>query len=177
MHQLGDHLDILRHLADGGAHAALAHAVRAAEIELDTVGAGVLDQGQDVFPCLLLARHHDGDDDRPVRPVLLDLLDLAQVEMEIPVGDQLDIVQSQKAPVGPEHGTVARTVDIDDRGAFFAERFPDNAAPSRFEGAFHIIGLVGRRGGGQPERIGGFDPNEIIGNVGHVLAPYALRAA
>ena len=32
------HLDVFRHLADGRAHAALAHAVRAAEIQLDAVG-------------------------------------------------------------------------------------------------------------------------------------------
>jgi hypothetical protein len=45
-----DHLDVFRHLADGRAHAALAHAVRAAEIELDAVGAGLLDQRQDRLP-------------------------------------------------------------------------------------------------------------------------------
>ena len=32
---------VLGHLADGGAHAALAHAVRAAEVQLEAVGAGV----------------------------------------------------------------------------------------------------------------------------------------
>ena len=44
-----DHLDIFRHLADGGAHAALAHAVRAAEIQLDPIGAGLLDGGRMFF--------------------------------------------------------------------------------------------------------------------------------
>ncbi len=37
----GDHLRVLGHLADGRAHAALAHAVRAAEVELEAVGAGI----------------------------------------------------------------------------------------------------------------------------------------
>ncbi len=59
-----DHLDIFRHLADGRAHAALAHAVRAAEVELDAVGAGLLDQRQDGLPGVLLAGHHDRDDQR-----------------------------------------------------------------------------------------------------------------
>jgi hypothetical protein len=45
-----DHLDVFGHLADGRAHAALAHAVRAAEIQLDAVGAGVLDRRQDRLP-------------------------------------------------------------------------------------------------------------------------------
>ena len=52
------------------------HAVRAAEIELDAVRAGVLDQRQDGLPGLLLARHHHRHDQGPVRPVALDLLDL-----------------------------------------------------------------------------------------------------
>ena len=43
------HLDVFRHLADGRAHAALAHAVRAAEIQLDAVGAGLLDRGRIAF--------------------------------------------------------------------------------------------------------------------------------
>ena len=93
------HLDIFRHLADGRAHAALAHAVRAAEIELDAVGAGLLDQRQDALPARLLARHHQRDDERAVRPVALDLLDLAQVDVERPVGDQLDVVEADQAAV------------------------------------------------------------------------------
>ena len=41
LHPLGDLLAVFGHLADGRAHAALAHAVRAAEVELEAVGAGV----------------------------------------------------------------------------------------------------------------------------------------
>ena len=37
-----DHACIVGHLSDRRAHAALAHAVRAAEVQLDAVGAGVL---------------------------------------------------------------------------------------------------------------------------------------
>ena len=36
----GDLLDIFGHLSDGAAHAALAHAMWTAEIQLDTVAAG-----------------------------------------------------------------------------------------------------------------------------------------
>ncbi len=45
-----DHLDVFGHLAHGRAHAALGHAVRAAEIELDAVGTGLLDPGEDRLP-------------------------------------------------------------------------------------------------------------------------------
>ena len=44
LHPARDHLDVLGHLADRRAHAALAHAVRAAEVQLEAVGAGVLDR-------------------------------------------------------------------------------------------------------------------------------------
>ena len=71
------HLDIFGHLAHRRAHAALAHAVRAAEIQLDPVRAGLLDQRQDRLPALLVAGHHQRDDHRPVGPVALDRLDLA----------------------------------------------------------------------------------------------------
>src|ERR1700761_3718105 len=39
LHPFGDLLAVLGHLANGGAHASLAHAVRAAEVELEAVGA------------------------------------------------------------------------------------------------------------------------------------------
>ena len=42
LHPLGDLAGVLGHLADRRAHAALAHAVRAAEVQLEAVGAGVL---------------------------------------------------------------------------------------------------------------------------------------
>ena len=82
LHQRGDHLDVLGHLADGRAHAALAHAVRAAEVQLDAVGAGVLDPRQDGLPGRLVARHHQRDDQRAVGPVALDLADFVQVDLQ-----------------------------------------------------------------------------------------------
>ena len=94
-----DHLDVLGHLAHRRAHAALAHAVRAAEVELDAVAAGVLDLRQDRLPGLLVARHHQRDDERAVGPVALDLADLVEVDLERPVGDQLDVVEADHAPV------------------------------------------------------------------------------
>ena len=42
-HPARDLLAIFRHLADGAAHAALAHAVRAAVVQLDAVRAGIFD--------------------------------------------------------------------------------------------------------------------------------------
>ncbi len=90
-----DHLDIFRHLADRGAHAALRHAVRAAEVELDAVAprsprpaAGSSSSSPPRrAPSARRSRARSGQS-------LLDLLDLAQVHVERPVGDQLDIVEA-----------------------------------------------------------------------------------
>ena len=70
------------------------HAVRAAEIQLDAVAAGVFHPRQDALPAFLGARHHQADHHRAVRPVALDLLDLVQVDLQRPVGDQLDVVEA-----------------------------------------------------------------------------------
>ena len=168
------HLDIFRHLAHGRTHAALAHPMRAAEVQLDPVGASLLHQRQDRFPRLFFARHHERDDHRAVGPVALDLLDLAQVHLERAVGDQLDIVQTQQPPIGAPDRAVARAVDIDDGRACLAQGLPHHATPARLEGAHDVIGFVGRRRGGEPKRIGRFDAQEIAGKVCHGLGlPFA----
>ncbi len=165
-----DHLDVFRHLADRRAHAALAHAVRAAEIELDAVGVCLLDQRQDRLPAFLHARHHDRGDQRPIRPVHLHLLHLAQVGLQVAVGDQLDVVQAEQPAISAPDRAVARPVDVDDRRTLFAERLPDHAAPACLEGALDVVGLVGRRRRGQPERIGRLDADEIVADVCHAHA-------
>ena len=166
-----DHLDIFRHLADRRAHAALRHAVRAAEIELDRRRRSVSSTcGRMIFQRILGARHHQRDDHGAVGPVALDLLDLAQVDVERPVGDQLDVVEADHALVGGMQRAVARA-DIHDRRVF-AQRLPDHAAPARLEGAHDVVFLVGRRRGGQPERIGRLDADEVGAKVGHVGSPF-----
>src|SRR6185312_1038081 len=44
---------------------------------------------------------------------------------------------------------------------------PHHAAPARLEGALDIVRLVGRRRGGQPERVRRFDADEIVAKVSH----------
>ena len=50
LHPGSDHLRVFGHLADRRAHAALAHAVRAAEIQFERVGAGVFGAAHHVVP-------------------------------------------------------------------------------------------------------------------------------
>ena len=164
------HLDVFRHLAHRRAHAALGHAVRAAEIELDAVGAGVLDPGQDAGPGILLAGHHQRDHDGAVGPGALDRLDLVEVGLQRAVGDQFDVVEPQQAAVGAVDHAVARAVDVDDVG-IEAEGLPDHPAPAGFERAHHVVFLVGRRRRGEPERVGRLDADEVVADVGHGLAP------
>ncbi len=160
------HLDIFRHLTDGGAHASLAHAMRAAEIELHAVAARRLDLLQDVGPVLLLARHHQRNDERAVGPVALHLFDLAEVHVERPVGDELDVVEAEEPPVGSVDRAIARAVHVDDRRVL-AERLPHDAAPAFLEGAHDIVFLVGRRRRGEPERVRRLDADEISAEVSH----------
>ena len=73
-----DFLDDGGLLADGGAHAALAHAVRAAVVELDAVGAGIGGALDELVPLFARLDHERGDDG-VVRPALFDLGDFAEV--------------------------------------------------------------------------------------------------
>ena len=171
----GDHLDVFRHLAHGGAHAALAHAMRAAEVELDAVAARLLDARQDGLPAFLRTRNHDGDDHGAVRPFALHLLDLLEVHLQRPVGDELDVVEAEEPAVSAVDRAIARAVDVDDGRAFLAQRLPDDATPARLEGAHHVVFLVGRRRRGQPERVGRLDADEVRAKVSHGASPYAAE--
>ena len=161
------HLDIFRHLADRRAHAALAHPVRAAEVEFDAVAAGLLDLLQDPLPARLLAGHHQRDEEAAVRPVALDPLDLLEVHFKLAVGDQLEVVEADQAAVAGMDRAIARTRDVDDRRVL-AERLPHHAAPSRLEGADDVVFLVGRRRRGQPERVRRPDADEFAAEIGHI---------
>ena len=122
---------------------------------------------QDAPSSAFFARHHERHDHGAVGPVALDLGDLAQVQLQRPVGDELDVVEADHAPVGVEQRAVARAVDVDDRRAVFAQRLPDHAAPAGLEGAVDVVGLVGGRRGGQPEGVGAFDAGESGAQIGH----------
>ena len=153
------------------------HAVRAAEIELDAVAFGLLDAGEDRLPRLLVAGHHQRDDQRAVGPGALDLLDLLQIDLEVAVGDELDVVERDQPPVGPVDRAVARARHVDDRRPGLAERLPHHAAPAGAEGALDIDLAVGRRGGGEPERIGRLDAEEVGAEIGHGTLAFQFRRA
>ena len=161
------HFDVFGHLPHRAAHAAFGHAMRAAEVQLYPVSPGILDARQDVFPRVLITGHHQADDHGAVGPVTLDLLDLAQVHLQRTVGDKLDVVQAQQAAVRAPDRAVTRAVDVDDGRAFGAKRFPHHAAPAGLERTADVVFLVRWRGRGQPERVGGFDANEVGTQIGH----------
>ena len=164
----GDHLHILGHLAHGRAHAPLRHAVRAAEIEFDAVRPRRLDLGQDVGPVVLFAGQHQRDDHGTVGPVLFHLRDFAQVDLQRAVGDQFDVIEADHFAVLAVQGGIARR-DVDGRRVF-TERLPHDAAPPRLEGAHHVIGLVGRRCGRQPEGIRRLDAAKFDAEISHYAA-------
>ena len=157
-----DALVDLRLLPHGRAHAALAHAVRAAEVQLQAVGTRVHSALDDVLP-LLLGLHHQGDDDRVLRVLLLGLVDLLEVHLERPVGDELDVVEADgRRAAEADRAEAARHV-LDG----LPERLPHRAAPARVEGALHLVAGVGRRRRGQPEGVGGADPRAVRRDIRH----------
>ncbi len=167
------HLDILGHLPHGAAHAAFAHPVRAAKVQLDPVRARVLDLLEDKLPRVLLAGHHQADDHGPVRIVSLDLLDLGQVHVQRPVRDQLDVVQAQQSPIRPPDRSVPRAVHVDDM-RIQAQRLPHHTAPTRLKGPAHVIRLVRRRRRGQPERVRALDPDKVARQISHLALASSL---
>ena len=153
------HLDVFRHLADRRAHAALAHAVRAAEIELDAVAAGLLDQRQDRLP---VGSSHgtisETTSARSGQSRLTCLISRRLTSSGRSVISSMLLRPMQPAVAGMDRA-IARTGDVDDRRVL-AERLPDHAAPARLEGAHDVVVLVGRRRRGEPERVRRFDADE-----------------
>ena len=146
----GDHAGVVGHLADGRAHAALAHAVRAAEVQFDAVGPGVLRPLRDLVPGLAVRFDHERDEQGMVRIRLLDAGDLAQVVVERAVGDEFDVVEAEQLSAVVVDAAVARG-DVDDR--LEAERLPDGAAPAGVERPADLVLGVGRRRRREPERV------------------------
>ena len=163
-HPARDLLAVFGHLADGGAHAALAHSMRAAVVQLDAVGAGVFDALDDLAPGFGFGFDHGGNDHRAIGPGALDFGDLAQIDFDGTVGDQLDVVDGQHALTA----VVPCAIAIGDVEHGRADGLPDRAAPAGFKCFVNLRAGVGGRRRGQPERIGRFDSGEVDAKVCHV---------
>ena len=156
LHPFRDLLAVFRHLADRGAHAALAHAVRAAEVELEAVGAGVFRALHDVMPGLAFGFDHERGDDDVLRVAALYFFDLAKVDFDGAVADEFDVVEAHHLLAVVVDGGVARA----DIGDGFADGLPDGATPARVERAHDLLAAVGGRSGGEPERVEALDAGE-----------------
>ena len=108
--------------------------------------------------------HHQRDEERPVGISLLDPGDFSEIHFQRAIGDQLDIIEAHHlSPVVIDRAIARR--DVDDRLA--RDRLPDRAAPAGVERAADLVFGIGRRGGGQPERIRRLDAAEFDRQVGH----------
>ncbi len=161
---LGDEFGIL---TDGGALPALRHPMRAAEVELDAVDRHRLHCAYELVPALARALGHERGDDRAVGIGRFAFGDLAQVDVERPIADELDVVH-------PDHPVRARIEpaeargDVDDR--FEADCLPHRAAPTGGERAHHLIAGVRRRRRREPKRVGAADTGEVDREIGHQRA-------
>ena len=66
----------------------------AAEVELDPVASGVLCAFDDLVPGFAIGLDHERGEEGVIGEVAFDVGDLAQVDLEGAVGDELDVVQS-----------------------------------------------------------------------------------
>ncbi len=160
-----DLLGVLGDLADGRAHATFGHAVRAAEVQLQTVGAGVFGALHDVVPRLGFGLDHQRGDDGILGIAALDLGNLAEVDVDGAVGDELDVVETHHALAGEVDGGVAGA----DVGDGLADGLPDGSAPASVEGAHDLLAAVGGRSGGEPEGVGRVDAEEAAADVSHAV--------
>ena len=135
-----DGLGHLRILADGRAHAALAHAVRAAEVQFDAVRPRVLGALYEFMPALA-GVHHERRDDRVMRPAFLDLGKFAEIRLRRAVGDQFDVVETDHAVLAQVERRIARG-DVHDG---IADGLPNHAAPAGLERAHDHFARVSRR--------------------------------
>ena len=115
---------------------------------------------------------HGGDDDGAIRPGPFHLGDLAEIDFERTIGDQLDVVDGEHPLAAVVPGAVAIR-NVQHRRA---DGLPDGAAPAGFERAVDLRAGVGRRRRGQPERIRRADAREVDAEISHVLASVLSRA-
>ncbi len=92
--------------------------------------------------------------------------DLAQIDLDGAIGDELDVVDGEHPLPGVVPGAVA-IGDIQNRRA---DGFPDDSAPAGFEGFVNLRAGIGGRRGSKPERVGRLDAGEIDPKVGHYAA-------
>src|SRR6185437_16699739 len=83
--------------------------------------------------------------------------DLAEILLERPVADELDVVEAHDAAALIADGRVTRR-DVLHLGA---EGLPYHTAPTGFEGPEDVDLFIGRRRAGQPKWVGGADAQII----------------
>ena len=130
--------------------------MRAAEVELEAIGAGVFGPFHEFMPALARIDHQRSDDS-VIGPAFLHFGNFAEIGLDGAIADQLDIVEANHAHGPDVHGRITRR-NVDDR---IADGFPDHPAPAGFERTMRLIGSVRRRAGSDPKRVGGFDAGEI----------------
>ncbi len=77
----GDHVRVFGDLSDGAAHAAFAHAVRAAEVEFEAIGTSVFGALDDIVPSFALGFDHERSDDGVFGIAALDFGDFAEIDL------------------------------------------------------------------------------------------------
>src|SRR5438067_4630400 len=112
--------------------------MRAAKVQLEQIGACVFRATNDVMPSRTLRFDHQRGNHRVLRKALLHLADLAEIDFDRTIADQLDVVEPDHPLILIINRTVSRG-GIDD---WFADGLPDGATPSCVESAHHLISRI-----------------------------------
>ena len=77
-----------------GAHLALRHAVRAREVKLERIDACVLNHPGQFLPTTLVVLFHDRGNQNVVGVILFDLAKFFQPDVNGPIGNQFDVLET-----------------------------------------------------------------------------------
>ena len=165
-HPAADFFEDLGVLAHRGAHLAFGQAVRAGEVELESVDAGVLAALDDLDPGFLAILLHDRRNEDAVGVEVLALLELVDPEVKRPVADQLDVFPADDLAAGGVELGVARG-NVDDLGGVEADGLRDDGAPALAERAADDAEVGAGRAGADDERIRELEAVDGGGERGH----------
>src|SRR5215212_8094813 len=135
-------------------HLAFGHAVRAREVELESIDASVLDHASQLLPAALFILLHDRGDQDMVWIIFLDLSKLVEPDVDWAIGDQLDVLKTYDFACGSGAEFSVTRNNIHDLRRFETDSFSDSATPAGIVRLGQHASICSRRSRTQHKRIG-----------------------
>ena len=122
--------------------------MRATEVQFYPIDAGVLSAADEVMP-MLSGISHQRSNEGAIRPAIFDFFQFTKIRFGRAVADELDVVEADHARASQ----VKSGISGGHVRCWVADGFPNDAAPSRFEGPVGLVSGVRGWSGGKPEGI------------------------